>query len=433
MYTWIMSKNIIALSVIKTRPHYLQCTGCSGWFDPYTVAPMQVDGALVCPNCAHLAGLVQCTGCNDVIPIAEAIKYKTDTFCEDCATEGGLDQCTGCNEWSPDTVECDSENYCEDCRERYDYYMCGGCRYYTQNTIYVEQVGESYCEDCFNDGWAFCSSCDDIYDRDDLTYNGSDYLCSDCMPTDESWGDCTDCDDVGSDRRFGVELETSTCPGWGDYSHDGWQAKVDVTVTGMEFCSRILQGNEGLMAIDDLCQYATKHDWGVDTACGYHLHLDMRDESIDGLKAIAFAYHSTYDVWKHFAHNNRLGGSYSKPLEHSLQTYLSCGSLAAWNRFSLNIRRRYQWANWRAYCEHTTLEIRLLEGTLDVQRIQNWVRAHTTFCDWASDAGVDGVKVLWGRDPKEQFSIMRDIWSEAGCYDLNEYYVCEGLREYAYV
>ncbi len=432
-----MSKNIIALHVVKNLPHYLQCSACSGWFDPYHVAPLRIDGSLLCLNCVDLAGMVQCDGCNDLIHIGESVFYKTDTFCEDCAADGGLDQCSGCNEWSPedDTKECDDNNYCEHCRERYGYYQCADCKVYIQNDTYVERVGECYCEECFNGSWAYCANCEEIINRDDLVYIGDDYYCEDCQgdvgcDSAVAWGASTEYADVGSQRCYGVELETSGCPGWGDYSHGGWQAKDDMTVLGMEFYSRILQGNKGLSAVDDLCEYADNHNWAVDSACGFHIHLDMRNESIDGLKAIAFAYHATYGVWKHFACDSRVDGNYNKPLEHRVQTYLDCNTIAEWDRFASGIQRRYQWANWRAYADHKTLEIRLLEGSLDAERIKNWIRAHTVFCDWSSAAGVDGVKVLWGRDPKEQFSIMRDIWSDAGCYDLNEYYVCGGLREY---
>jgi hypothetical protein len=51
---------------------------------------------------------------------------------------------------------------------------------------------------------------------------------------------------------------------------------------------------------------------------------------------------------------------------------------------------RYIWANWRAFAKHKTIEIRLMEGTFDAQKIIVWTIAHIMFVDLVKE-GVDGV------------------------------------------
>ncbi len=433
---------MIALSPQQLAPHWQVCSDCNGWFDPFVNAPAsiqdpfdanrlygQIGTHIICVNCAERRGLDQCETCNIWIPENDIIEHDYEWYCLECAKLAGLEECTGCNKWEheDDIKECDYESYCEVCREHYDFYWCEGCLGYHQNTTYVEYTGETYCENCFNESYAYCSNCEEIYPHDDM--NGD--RCSDCADTN-TWVGCTKYDEVGSPRHYGVELETSNCNGWDNYSHPAWGAKPDPTVLGMEFYSAILYGNDGLRAIDNLCEYANKHGWRVNSACGFHLHIDLKGEDSDGLKAIALAYHTTYDVWKHFAIPPRLLRDYCKPMESTLQDYLTCKHTDDWRKLATNLRGRYYWVNWKAYYDHGSLEIRLLEGTLDAERIKNWVRAHTTFVDWASRLGYLGVRAaLWGRTPVEQFEAMRNVWSN-GAYDLNEYYACDELMEVAY-
>ncbi len=431
---------MIALTRTQLLPHWVTCSDCRGWFDPLTDLPTSgpaghwvKDEGVICLNCAVLLGFTTCDDCATVIHEHDAVHYIDFVYCYDCALCNGITQCAECDKWidDEDITDCYGDDLCTDCRDSRGFNQCECCDEWHNDTIYVD-AGGSYCSECFSSNFASCSGCEEIYILDDLTEDG---YCTNCMDENctNSWEGCPEYDLVGSSRRYGIELETDTCDGWRGYEHPAWSAKADVSVRGMEFVTSILYGNDGLKAIRHICEYAKVQRWDVDGRCGYHLHIDISKEPADSLKAIAFAYHATYDVWKHFVSGSRWPNMYCKPMEHTLQCYLALDSIVDWRGFSRQITKKYQWVNWGAYQEHTSLEIRIHEGTLDYNKICNWMRAHTTFVDWAASAGIDEVRAkLWGRPPQEQFEFIRGIWSNSGCYDLTDFYACDELMEVTY-
>jgi hypothetical protein len=221
-------------------------------------------------------------------------------------------------------------------------------------------------------------------------------------------------------RKFGVEIETSSCNDWADREDCmDWSAKPDYSVSGLEFVSEILSGYSGINAIREICDYAEEHDWEVDEDCGLHVHFDMREESNDSLKAIALAYKLTYEVWIKFVDRSRWDNRYCK--QHSAK----CSDIYGARDFEDFARNqtRYEWFNFEAYSKHSTFEVRLHEGTLDGRRICNWVKAHAVFIDWASDAGWAKVRnTLLCMDTNDKMDFIAQLWYKAGYADVAEYY-----------
>ena len=90
--------------------------------------------------------------------------------------------------------------------------------------------------------------------------------------------------EIGSRRRFGVELETSKCPDHEDIRDDTcFGCKEDGSIDGKEFISPPLSSDRGLEAIRHFCEVAQKFE--VDKKCGFHLHLDMTGESVESVKS----------------------------------------------------------------------------------------------------------------------------------------------------
>jgi len=221
-------------------------------------------------------------------------------------------------------------------------------------------------------------------------------------------------------RKFGVEIETSSCLNHSNYDSDGnWETKCDGSISGLEFASVILSGYAGLAAIRDICDYAEENDWAVDDACGLHVHFDMRSESDDSRKAIACAYLMTYDVWCRYVDYSRVGYTYCK------SSNADCGQVHRTRYFDdfADNQCRYEWINFAAYTKHRTFEVRLHEGTLDGRRICNWVKAHAVFIDWASSVGWAKVRNTFiTMDSNEMAEFIAQLWCRAGCEDVAEYY-----------
>jgi hypothetical protein len=244
-----------------------------------------------------------------------------------------------------------------------------------------------------------CPGCGYHYSNEDACYTEYDDgpYCDNCIPSNEydeefdprSFVNLSGYEEIGSSRRYGLELETSDCPNYTDYSGP-WGAKHDGSISGMEFYSAILEGDDGLASIEDLCEFASRNNWSVDRSCGYHLHLDMTSENDDQLFAIAYAYRSYQGLFNKYVGESRWNNSYCP------NAHISCAEIALshadgdFNAFCNRDSRN--WINFRAYYSHTTFEVRLHEGTLNAQKIISWVKMHTHFADWASKTGFEGVR-----------------------------------------
>jgi hypothetical protein len=192
---------------------------------------------------------------------------------------------------------------------------------------------------------------------------------------------------IGSKRKFGVEIETATCAGYRTLRNNTlFGAKYDCSISGMEFISPILYGDEGLAEIERFCDNAREQGWSVDSDCGLHIHLDMRDENADSLKSIAYAYLLTDKAWRKLADPFRADNcTYCRP---STRTRGNVERAHDWRDYC-DSQNRYELCNLTAYNRHGTYEIRLYQGSIDKAEICNWIKIHTRFCDWAATKTLD--------------------------------------------
>lgn len=329
--------------------------------------------------------------------------------------------CTNCHE---DRVLylCGNHWLCQDCRSDAGFVRCFACSgyYHTDDTM-LGVGGGTYCNECFDERFGHCEDCGETSYLENLTCHSDGWYCSNCR-----CGEFAPKYFVGRDsytmmpsrRKFGVELETNTCPGHYELNGSVWGSKHDCSINGMEFDSSILYGDDGLAACVFICQFADDNGWSVDRCCGYHAHFDMSEETDDSLKAIALAYFLTNEVWRGLVDSRRLTNSFCTA---------NCASISdicatSFNDFASG-QSRYEWINFAAYRRHRTFEIRVHEGTLDPIAVTNWIRAHATFMDWASEAGWAKVRntfICMNKD--EKFEFISQLWAQASCEDLGEYY-----------
>ncbi len=233
-----------------------------------------------------------------------------------------------------------------------------------------------------------------------------------------------------------MELETDECNGYDSLDRDmtmegsgAWGAKYDSTCKGKEFYSDILSGDAGLVAIAELTDLAKRNNWHAGSGCGYHLHLDMRNENDDSLYAAAYAYRATQDLWHDFVDSSRYDNSYAHTANWSCADV--DGYVAEGARFSdfvcRKVRGRYTWINLAAYHGHTTFEVRLHHATLSETEVCNWIKANTRFTDWACLLGYEGLRdKLMGKTSDEQFEIIAsEAWQDV---DLRNYYAEKSVR-----
>jgi hypothetical protein len=392
------------------------------------------DGETICADCLGKLGQGVCPKCEVTFD-----KFDMDEnpdgiiWCDDCITEHTFD----CAQCGNTTWDCEKkvvethlgpDDICKACADT-GTIECSDCNNIVyQNNCHETRDGDDVCDSCYNDRYGMCDACGDVVHCDDLYCTDYSTHCENCRPCDADFdpagfrnrtGSMTE---IGSTRCYGVELETDECEGYHDLEDSGaWGAKDDCTVEGKEFYSDILNGDDGLAAIGEWSSLASCNGWDAGSSAGYHLHLDMRNEANDSLFAIAYAYRKTQEVWFSFVSDSRHDGTYS----HSCQWTCNDVDAAVRDKCSyysfVGNGTRYNWCNLIAYRQHTTIEIRLHQGTCNDSEVVNWVKAHTRFCDWASQLGYAGVKEALGdMDNDDLFRLfMRDIWTD---YPLCEYY-----------
>jgi len=261
-----------------------------------------------------------------------------------------------------------------------------------------------YCRACFFTRAFKCRQCSNVYLLDCRGVS-SNSLCVGCERSNHSdlnirnvgWDKAyelvgTTFETVKSDRRFGVEIETAQCK-YVDriQGKTPFGAKHDSTITGKEFDSPILSGDEGLAAVCDFCDIAKRRGWTVDKYCGTHIHLDMSSEKDYNLRAIATGYFFTYRSWAKLVDPLRVCNDFCGPPDYSAH-YLSTASPFLNIANSTN---RYTFINIAAYCRHRTFELRGLEGTLDKNLLANWLISHLTFADFCAKLTIEQVTELF--------------------------------------
>lgn len=241
-----------------------------------------------------------------------------------------------------------------------------------------------YCYTCGHERIR-CSECGTALTRLYAHHIDGAALCSRCHENLTTWKagrftPVTTYEKLTSDRRFGVEFETSRCPNYRDIKeHTLFGAKYDCSVTGMEFVSPILYGDEGLAEVEFLCELAEKHGFEVDGDCGFHLHIDMSRSTGRQRRVIAYAYLLTYRAWTCFVnsyrahdctycHAPRISPSEVRDSDEDFESLCEGSS-------------RYGFINFAALDKHGTYEIRGYQGTLDFTVVSTWIKSHLAFAD----------------------------------------------------
>jgi hypothetical protein len=279
------------------------------------------------------------------------------------------------------------------------------------------------CRDCFSDVCYICDDCGNSIWIDDAIHTDDGTYCPRChRHSRREWGSKEFyCDNpsnkvLGSTRKFGVELETSECPDHaGLFDRTIWGCKTDYSISGMEFVSPILYGDEGLDAIEAFCEAG--HDWRVNSTCGYHVHFDVTNENWESLRSIAYAYYKTYMLWCHFISDYRCTNHMCAAPNYSIVDIININNAEGWDYF-VAARDRFEFVNWRAYLVHGTVEVRMHDASLNAEEICNWVKCHARFIDFVSSCSLADIRELLGDTVEQQFKVLSDVVGN----ELSEYY-----------
>lgn len=433
----------------------VQCEGCNEEVE--TDDSTTINGETYCPGCAENFNTCEC--CNSEVHNDDSQCINDETICDSCV-ERNYTRCDDCNEHvHNDNLHSHdgSADICDSCYEDH-YATCEDCSaiYNYNNEGHSDNNCNSICDSCYDEHYFHCDSCSETYHNDS---NGRCGMCSGCwdnLDCDEraelivehehsprveyrdrpvaavapavavnpvrsnrpSYHACCErrrfnplsngCSRTGSYRTFGVELETSSCPGATEMSGQTvFASSSDGTVTGWEFGSDVLSGDAGLDEIERFCELAEENSFAVDSKCGAHAHFGIGDLSDDQKYNVAIAYWMFRDVWTSFVSEARRSNYYSsaikwRPVVYNGTVnrieYKSGGETTdfdlretTYSDFAGSAIDRYYWCNVKAYREHSTIEIRLHAGTISAKKVNFWIIAHLRFIEFVSNLSRESI------------------------------------------
>lgn len=220
-----------------------------------------------------------------------------------------------------------------------------------------------------------------------------------------------------STRRFGVEIEfvgireTAAAQALasaglvvdhrstGQYNHrnsaTAWKVVSDASVNGNggsgEVVSPILKGNDGLIAAEKAAKALVLAGATVNRSCGLHVHVDAAGLSAADIRNVVFRYARFESKIDEIMPRSRRdsAGQYCR----SLSQWVSPGSRAraaieratTVDQVIRSVYERFLKLNISAYNRHGTLEFRHHSGTVNAEKIVNWIKFCVNFVETSQE------------------------------------------------
>ena len=320
----------------------------------------------------------------------------------------------------------------------------------------------TYCRTCYEDNFSECQWCNDVIANDDLIEYHGDSICQNCYDN-RDYEDSEDSIDerdyskmdlpkfqsdkageiITSPRIFSAEIEAY----YGDsgdiesasqlLAHEiGITSDGSLNCRGIEFQTPKLKGEAGEQAIKKMCKVLNSLDFTNDRTTGLHIHLDsadMKPKTITrtepkAIKACWIFYLLYEEVILSFLPPSRRRNSYCKLIKegYHITEIEGCNNIAQleklWYRTQsrkvIKDRKaekydgsRYAGANFHSLLANGHLEIRYHSGTINAEKILEWVNLHQTIMDKAlwNYTAMTSKKIMGMPELKEKTALFYEI------------------------
>ena len=197
------------------------------------------------------------------------------------------------------------------------------------------------------------------------------------------------------DRKFGIEIEAYgvekrrviraineagiECHDE-SYNHDTrrhWKIVSDASLTGQyafEIVSPILEGENGLEQLRKVSEVLVRLEVKINRTCGLHVHFDAAQMNVATWKNLLFNYAGLEDIIDTMMPQSRRGNTnqYCKSLNiTNLKSKLDAATTI--QQVANIFPNRYQKVNTQAYNRHKTVEFRQHSGTIEAEKMVNWI------------------------------------------------------------
>lgn len=196
-------------------------------------------------------------------------------------------------------------------------------------------------------------------------------------------------------RKFGVEIEfvgltqaqseqaVRNCgvpfEGYMGYTHTttpGWKLVWDGSVSGgYEVVSPILSGSEGMEQVKKVADALNAAGARITTKCGIHVHIDSRGMTVDEVKSIVRRYARFEGQIDSFMAPSRRNSVniLLKTITGRVASDIVNASASTLRNLASYMGSRYHKVNLQAILRHGTIEFRHHQGSVDSEKILNWI------------------------------------------------------------
>ena len=200
--------------------------------------------------------------------------------------------------------------------------------------------------------------------------------------------------DYTFNRRFGIEIEAYNCRmdvlvdalreegiqvSAENYNHttrNHWKLVTDSSLSGnntFELVSPVLEGQNGLKELKKVCWVLDACGVKVNASCGLHIHFDAANFSLQTWKNIAISYKHIESVIDKFMPESRRNNNYCRSLRNIIEQKINNAQSIDNLQQAAFENTRYFKVNPQSYSRHKTIEFRQHAGSINYDKISNWV------------------------------------------------------------
>ena len=165
---------------------------------------------------------------------------------------------------------------------------------------------------------------------------------------------------------------------------------------GGEVVSPILRGQAGLDELEKVLDAMNSHpDVSVNVTCGLHLHISWDNMTTQQIKNIVRRYALFEDNFDSMMPNSRRNSRWCANISRNSSLLRSVEGHRGSVRDMANCGGgdRYRKVNLTPLARYGTIEFRQHSGTTDFDKVSNWVKLMSDFCDASQQAATSGAPV----------------------------------------
>lgn len=175
-----------------------------------------------------------------------------------------------------------------------------------------------------------------------------------------------------------------------------WKLTTDGSLNdytqGVEVVSPPLSGEEGFNQLRAVCRVLTALRAKVNRRCGFHVHIGARNRPLSFFKHLVKIYSQFEQVIDSVVAPSRRGyaNHFCGPVRVNDSRWNEATTIEdvarSIGQSTARDQTRYKKINLNSYWQHGTVEFRQHQGTVEVAKVENWVRLCLRLCAKASEA-----------------------------------------------